>query len=238
MNFIDYHKKFKQILNIKENPNKYELELFKKTQKYVRFISYIPGLKLVGICNSLSMYATKEKGSDIDLFIITEKNKLWFVRIFATFIFQILGVRRYGNKIKERLCLSFFITENAMDFSKIAIENDIYLFYWIYYLKPILNKDNTYELFIKANKSMGIDYSSLHEDNLKYIKIQKCGNIEKIFSPILDLFNNIFKRIFLARTLNKKKNLSNSSGIIISDDMLKFHDNDKRKEIREKIYNL
>jgi len=41
-----------------------------------------------------------------------------------------------------------------MDFSKIAIENDIYLFYWIYYLKPILNKDNTYECFIKANKSM------------------------------------------------------------------------------------
>jgi len=46
-NYFSYHNKFKKLLNIKENPSKYELELFKKTQKYIKFISWIPGLKFV-----------------------------------------------------------------------------------------------------------------------------------------------------------------------------------------------
>jgi predicted nucleotidyltransferase len=36
--------------------------------------------------------STKE--SDIDLLIVTDNNRLWFVRILVTFIFQILGVRK------------------------------------------------------------------------------------------------------------------------------------------------
>ncbi len=240
MDFLKYHEIFKKNLNIKEKPNEYELSLFLKTQKYMSFISWIPGLNFIWVCDSLSMYATKEKWSDIDLFIITEKNKLWFVRILVTFIFQILWVRRYKNNIKHRFCLSFFITENAMDFSKIAIENDIYLYYWIYYLKPILNKNNTYEQFINTNKTLWIIAHILPEDNLKYLKIQKFKNEEqqqkkKFVLSIFDFLNSFFKKIFISRTLNKKENLSNSSGIIISEDMLKFHDNDKRWQIRDRI---
>jgi hypothetical protein len=35
--------------------------------------------------------------------------------------------------------------------------------------------------------------------------------------------------------LYKKEKLNNPSGIIISSDILKFHDNDKREDIRDKI---
>jgi hypothetical protein len=63
-----------------------------------------------------------------------------------------------------------------MDFSKIAIKNDIYLFYWIYYLKPILNKNKIYENFIEINNKLGIKSNVLHNDNIKYIKIQTYKN--------------------------------------------------------------
>ncbi|HBA45044.1 TPA: hypothetical protein DCZ31_03635 [Patescibacteria group bacterium] len=55
-----------------------------------------------------------------------------------------------------------------MNFSSFAIKNDVYLYFWIYYLKPIINKDLTYENFIKANKPLGIDPINLHKDNRIY----------------------------------------------------------------------
>jgi hypothetical protein len=199
------------------------------------------------------------------LFIITAPNRLWFVRVLVTWIFQILWVRRYGNKVKGRFCLSFFITENAMDFSKIAIDNDIYLLgFWHYYLKPILNKDNTYERFIETNfwdyKYIipRIEYIIEHKTNIKpsieELKNYKNDDIynNKTFrfskdyweydskydnSKVFNFLNNFFKKIFLPRALKKKEKLWNPYGIIVSDDILKFHDNDKRIEIRDYMIN-
>jgi predicted nucleotidyltransferase len=44
---------------------------------------------MVGIGNSISMNSASED-SDIDLLIVTEKNKMWLVRILVTLIFQVL----------------------------------------------------------------------------------------------------------------------------------------------------
>lgn len=55
-----------------------------------------------------------------------------------------------------------------MDLSQVAIENDIYLYYWIYYMKPIVTKNNTYENFLEANNWVEIDRNQKVE-NQKYI---------------------------------------------------------------------
>jgi len=241
---INLKTKFDKYIWSKNYPSSYEKELFSKTQKYCRYISWIPGLKMVAVCNSLSMYATKKKWSDIDLFIITAKNRLWLVRIMVTLVFQLLGVRRHWNKIAERFCLSFFIDETTEDFSSFAIENDIYLYFWIYYLKPIINKDLTYENFIKANKPLGIDSINLHKDNRIYEiptenphpnPLHSGGEGEKFLSLILNFLNYLLKKIFLPKTLAHKKRLWNPEGLIVSDNILKFHDNDRRVEVRENI---
>ncbi len=229
-------------MRIKNHPNENEKALFLRAQHYLKYISWIPGLKMVAVCDSLSMYATKTpeeakklkwtQGSDIDLFIITAPNRLWYVRVVVTIIFQLLWVRRHWDKVKDRFCLSFFITENAMDFSKISIEKDIYLFYWIYFLKPIINKDQTYEKFIKANVTMWINNLSLHWDNKAYL-IKTWSYIHLLDKcRLLNFKNWVLKKIFLSKTLKHKKRLWDPVGIIVNNDMLKFHDNDRRMEIR------
>jgi len=55
----------------------------------LEFIKWIPGLRMVGIGNSVSMNSAS-KNSDIDLFIVTDKNRMWLVRILVTLIFQVL----------------------------------------------------------------------------------------------------------------------------------------------------
>jgi hypothetical protein len=59
-----------------------------------------------------------------------------------------------------------------MDFSSFKIDNDIYLYFWVLYFKPILNNDNTYELFLEKNKSWAefSEYNKVIEDNKRYIK--------------------------------------------------------------------
>lgn len=160
--------KFVKLMGIKKEPNNHEKALFQRTQKYIPFISWIPGIQMLAVVNSLSMYST-HKDSDIDLFIITKPGYLWLVRIFSTGILNLLGVRRANIDIAENFCLSFFITEEAMDLSKIAIPDDIYLENWIRYMKPIFTRGDIYHRFLSANAWVTISETQKSE-NLQFTK--------------------------------------------------------------------
>jgi len=103
------HEKIISYFWIKENPSEIEKKFYEKTEKYLNYIKWLPGLKLVWIWNSISMNSAT-KDSDIDLFIITEEKRMWTVRILTTLIFQLLWVRKDNNNHAWRFCLSFFAT--------------------------------------------------------------------------------------------------------------------------------
>ena len=126
-------------MGVKLHPNTNEILLYKRAEKYIRTILWIPGVEMIAVVNSLSMYATHED-SDIDLFVVTERRMIWFVRLCMTIQFFFQGVWRHGKDIRGNFCLSFFVTTEALDMHDIAIENDIYLYYWVYYLKPIYDR--------------------------------------------------------------------------------------------------
>jgi hypothetical protein len=232
-----YLEKFNEYTWIKNAPSHEELELFEKTKKYMKYISWIPGLRMVAVCNSLSMYAS-DADSDIDLFVVTEKKRIWLVRILMTLIFQILGIRRHGKKVAKRFCLSFFSTVEWLDFNNFRLENDIYLAYWIYYLKPILDTGNTYEILREANKSWTSEFFAEEEHAVDEKKYFICHNNPKQWTnnwKILDWIDAFLKKLFLPKTLAHKKSLWNPIGIIVNENMLKFHNNDRREEIKKSL---
>lgn len=230
----EIHELFKKEFNIKDNPSQIDLDFLEKTRKYLNFIKWIPGIKMIWVGNSISMNG-RTSDSDIDLFIVTSPNRLWFVRILITLFFQILWVRKTASKHAGRFCLSFFASNKALDFSSFKIENDIYLYFRILYFKPILDFDDTYEKFIETNSSWAdfSEYKDIIEENKKGIKIiwktiwDKC--------KILDSIEKILKKIFLSRTLKTYEKLKKPFWVIISDDMLKFHDKDIREKVKDKI---
>lgn len=226
--------KFKSTLNLENSPSSIEKTLIKKSEKYIKFVKYIPWLKMVSIWNSVAMNGANEN-SDIDLFIVTSPNRLWIVRILITFMFQIFWVRKTRNKHKARFCLSFFTTTNNLNLNHIAIENDIYLYYWMIFLKPILNYDNTWEHFIEENKIWCdfLQYQSIIETNRNYIVYSK--QTSNYNSLILNYFEKLLKLIFLPKTKKSFNKLWKPFWVVINDNMLKFHNNDKRKEIRDSI---
>lgn len=83
---IEKKEEFLRFLNARNLPNEHEKMLFDRANFYIDKIKNIRGIKMIAICNSLSMFATKAD-SDIDLFIVTDKKMIWYVRFFVTFIF-------------------------------------------------------------------------------------------------------------------------------------------------------
>jgi len=232
----EIHKKFKKYFDIKENQSDIEKDFFKKTYKYVNYIKWIPWLKMIAIWNSLAMNNANSE-SDIDLYIVTTRNSMWLNRIIITFLFQIMWVRKNDKNHAGRFCLSFFSTIDWMDFSKWKIENDIYLYFWIIYMKPILDYDNTYENFINLNKEwLEIDeYEDIINNNKKFIQYKKNTKNWLILDKITIILDKIVKKLLLPKTLSHFEKIWKPYWVIINDDLLKFHNNDIRQEIKKEI---
>ncbi len=227
--------KFDKLMWNKESDSEIEKNFYKKTEKYIKFIKWIPGIKMIGIWNSISMNSAT-KNSDIDLLIVTDNNKMWLVRILVTLIFQILWVRKTSKKHSWRFCLSFFCTLKWLNFWKFKLEKDPYLYFWILYFKPILDFKCTYNIFLEKNNWANFsNFENIFRKNKEYIKYYKQPQIYN-FLNIWEILNKIFKKIFLPKTLKSYKKNNKSYWIIINDNLLKFHNWDIRKEIAKKMW--
>lgn len=144
--------KLQFVLSAKTTPSPREKELFQKTQDFVRCIRWIPGLRMVAVSNSLSMYAT-HPDSDIDLFIVTAPRRLWLVRTLVLLTAEVLRVRTKPGNETGKFCFPFFMTDRNLSLKAVAIENDLYLAYWILTLKPIYNQSYVYGRFMEVNRN-------------------------------------------------------------------------------------
>ncbi len=87
-------------------------------KRYLGFVRHIPFIRAVAIGGSQALGQQKEN-SDIDLLIFTDSRFMWLGRTLVSLYFQILGVRRYKNKTKNRFCLNHYLARpKAVDREK------------------------------------------------------------------------------------------------------------------------
>jgi len=227
-----------------------QAKLWRKVRKYGRFLQMVPFLEMVAVCNSLAM-GQADEDSDIDLFIIVKQGRLFTARVLVTILMQILGVRRYRHLVRERFCLSFFIDDSVMNFNHLQRGKDFYLAAWVKSLKPILDKvsaDNglfVSENFLDSNKEwlksfdlsdlgIKIDRSFLLKDSRYFSIVRSCS--EFIFRGRFGNFvENLLARWQLKRARLKAEKLKNTDGIVITNNVLKFHNMDRRDEFNTKV---
>lgn len=205
-----------------------EKDLWKKVNRYVPWLRFIPFIKMVAVCNNLS-FGKVDVSSDIDLFIVAKRGRLFTVRIFVTIFFQIFAVRRHGNKEAGRFCLSFFIDDSVMDLESIAIKNDIYLAFWINNLKPIIDSGCALE-FIGANHWIDSYFYTEVDLDMSYCNWRPSG----IFNFLIpNFFEKLMRSWQLRRARQKAKLAGPESSLIISSHILKFHNVDRRSYYRD-----
>lgn len=196
---------------------------------------------MVSVCNNLAFGKVDEK-SDIDLFIVAEKDRLFIVRTLVTFFLHLIGMRRHGRKVAGRFCLSFFVDDSYLDLSKIAIENDIYLAYWIKTMVPVID-DGLYIRFLNHNKWVD-DYFDGH--NVKAVPQRLIMlNVHDVTRRVLnflldgligDVVEWLLRKWQIKRASEKAKKVLNGASLVIGPNILKFHNIDRRKEYRDKWF--
>jgi len=214
-----------------------EKKLWDKVNKYVPKLAWIPFVRLVAVCNNLAFGMVKE-GSDIDLFIIAKKNRLFIVRFFVTAYLHFLGVRRHSKMVNDRFCLSFFIDDSYLNLAQVAKKNDVYLAYWIKNIVPVID-DGVSEEFLLVNDWIK-DFFEKEEKMELFYGRRITLNVSKLMEFLEWIFNGVFGNFieYLLRKwqlhrARKKAGTINSGGLMVEEHILKFHNVDCREEYRD-----
>ncbi|HPN54925.1 MAG TPA: hypothetical protein PLB52_03275 [Candidatus Moranbacteria bacterium] len=202
--------------------NKISMGKMKNLRKAVWLLRCVPFVRMVGITGALAMKNAKLK-SDLDLLVVLKKGKIWTGRTLVTFFLHILKKRRHGQKIADRVCLNFFITDESLE----IITKDLYSASEYMFLFPLFGFENFQRFQIKNSwiKSIKPNYAITEIPPLKIIT-------DSVFSRNLRNFGEkILSFRWIEKTLKKaerKKIMQNpkthqeGSLIYANDDALVF----------------
>lgn len=108
-------------------------------------------------------------------------------------------------------------------------------------MRPLLSYENTYEKFIKENAWIEsfLENPAPVETNKKYL-VRSSRSLwtrfmEYILWPLWRLLDFVFMHILRRKTLASYESLGRPWGVIISENMLKFHPDDARKDLRDTV---
>jgi hypothetical protein len=196
-----------------------------KVKGYIRLVSYLPWIKLVGFSGSIAMQNASEEG-DVDLFIITAKDRVWTTRFFTIMIAQLLGLRKTTST--HRICLNLFFDRNYVT---VPLEKrNEYVAHEVVQMKPVINKKQTYEYFLNMNRWI-LDFFP----NVSFLVIEdhyKIDNtiiVQRYFKWIGDIVEQLFKYIQL-KIINKR-----NTGEHIKGNQLWLIQDDFERKIMKKL---
>lgn len=140
-----------EIVKIRQQRRIYSKLKLKLAEKVAGILRLIPWIKLIGITGALAMN-NADKDDDIDLLIITAKNRLWLTRLFSVSLVELIGKRRRpgDKKVKDKICLNMLLDESHLTIPE--KERDLFSAHEVCQMKPLWEKDRTYQEFLKANQ--------------------------------------------------------------------------------------
>lgn len=194
-----------------------------RARRLLKILAALPFVRAVAICNSLGLHLVHEK-SDIDIFVIAAAGRVWSARWWVTGLLALLRLRP-GESARDPMCASFFVDETVVDLGPLKIENDIYFDFWQRSLLPIYGEHILFaeaalcaphwrvqNKFIKvAQKILEFGAQFLAEERVR-------GWQEKIFPE----------------EINKAAERPDSA-VVLTDTIIKLHDNDRRAAFRDQI---
>ncbi|MBN2306381.1 gamma-glutamylcyclotransferase [Candidatus Peregrinibacteria bacterium] len=214
-------------------------KFWNRTKLYGTYMRSVPFTKMIAVCNNLA-YNNPSESSDIDLFIVVKPGRMWLARFLITLILHFYGVRRHGNKIAGRFCLSFFVTSDKTHMCEFELPGeDPYLAYWAKNLRPIFGEKEYLE-FQEKNRKWLAEYGLQFDDTYKkHMYHYEEGFVKKLSEWLLggflgDQFEKLLKVTLKKKTLRSMKNLGVNANVIVTDEILKFHNYDRRKEFLER----
>jgi len=200
-----YLKNHQKNISLRRQHHRFSQTKLKFVRQATTYLKLIPFINLIAVTGALAMN-NSDKNDDIDLMIITQPNRLWLTRLLAIFLLEIFRLRRRpipdtpgcnfrGNRtpgcnliaprgvksFNNKICLNLFLDESSL---KISLpRRNLFTAHEICQLKPLYNKNNTYQKFLNANS-----WTKKHLPN-----IAPRGAISEGIAPRGAIFWNFFE---------------------------------------------
>lgn len=209
-----------KIISVRSQRYNYSCKKLKKARFFARLFSLFPGVLAVAAANYIGSHNWRQ-GSDIDLFIITKKNHVWRTRLFCAGIAKLLFSRPSKKNKKDKICLSFYVSNSALNLKPLQLEKeDPYFFFWFKGLLPLFEKNGIWQKFLKVNNSDSVKGEDLEEH-------KSSGVLERLAKGLqLKIMPKIMRQ-----------SINSSEGIMINDEVLKLYLKERRRYFR-KIFNI
>ncbi len=218
---------------------------WRRAKTVARYVEILPFVRMVAVVNTLAIDNARP-ASDIDLLIVIQAGRMWLARMAVSAVVQMLGYRRHGTKIANRVCLSFYLSTEALDLEPLAASaNDTHFRFWTSQAVPLLNIGQTYEKFQTANawvtqrlpNAWQWDWRSRVLAPNQGLRTLKAVYETVLLSPLGEWLEN-WARSFQQRRFAKdteSKSHQPGTDVVISEDVLKFHEADRRTEYNQRF---
>lgn len=211
---------------------------FALLRRTVKYFSLLPGVRAVAAANTLAWWSTT-RDSDIDLYIVTKPGHIWSTRFWLVVPFLLLG-RRPGHgqstSVQDPFCFSFFSTSASLNLEALCLPRDHYMAFWVRSLVPVLDRDGSLEAVQTQNRwaSRTLPNAQSRRRHHRHVS----STLPSL--PIQWRFTEpVFRAVQRDRLPTHLREIANlDSRVVVTDDMLKFHDNDRRAEFRDRFESL
>ncbi|HBB36714.1 MAG: hypothetical protein UX02_C0001G0079 [Candidatus Moranbacteria bacterium GW2011_GWC1_45_18] len=178
----------KELVERRIQNDKNSILKYKIAERVVKWLRFVPFVRMIAVTGTLGM-KNCEKDSDIDFFVVLKKGRIFTGRLLVTSLVHILGKRRYGNKIKNRICLNYFITTENLEIGR----QNLFAANEYSFIYPLFGFD-AYQRFSEENIAWIKKYKSNFEYGdlmpAKYfVEIESLQEkIQSFFESLINLF--------------------------------------------------
>lgn len=210
-------------------------EKLKTVKESTAVLQWIPWIKMVAVTGRVAALNCEDE-DDIDLIILTQKNRLWLSRLFEFLILTGLRRRRKPHQtesLKDKLCPNMYLSEETLKLP----HQDLFTANELARMKVVWEKDQAYQKLIEMNgwmKEFLPNWTTTKEQKAKNKK-QKHGSKMQNFLFLLGNFSfcsSIFDLLErLARFLQIRYMKRKRTSEIIQNNLLMFHPEDMKEKV-------
>lgn len=221
------------LLERRRTGNAYAKKLLQTAEKVAVLLAHFPYVRGIAVSGSLSKnYA--DKSSDIDLFIITAKNRVWITR---TLMHCLKKISFLFNK-EHLFCMNYYVDENELE----IIEKNIYTATEIATLIPMQGA-LAFENFYAANNWMRsflpnhfMRIMSAPEIKMSWLKLIAEMMVNNVLGDWID--HSLMKITGIRWIKKTKQQKLTSNGFVMSLDAGKHHAKPDPTNFQDKLLKL
>ena len=123
-------------------------KLLLKAQKISRILGANPFVKLIAVTGAVAAGNAVEN-DDIEVMVITTKDRLWLGRFFTVLMLKALNLYRTDKDAGGKICPNIFIDEENLEW---GYAKNVYIAHEILLMQPVFDRGGYYFRFLNANR--------------------------------------------------------------------------------------